>query len=241
MRPFPLTSFWMDSSPCVHLAQISLSPYLKSMDIYQCSSDSNPLDFPKAMGVIGMPPPCAGSPDVKLMSYVPNFALIDWGYPSNFFPPVPERGVKKLSQVDYPTETSTFYDGAHTLPDAYFQIMDIPVQARHHGLVNASFVDGHAKAVRAQPFTDATGKQIGGHAPDGHSILYWTVTSPGPYQGKHELLFALVGWHLFGASSASSRPDLPVHPGMYNLRQELQKGMAAKQNANSSNEKRSAP
>jgi prepilin-type N-terminal cleavage/methylation domain-containing protein len=187
---FPINIFLdanPDSSPCVHLAQISLSPYLKSMDIYQCSSDSNPLDFPKAMGVIGMPPPCAGSPDVKLMSYVPNFALIDWGYPSNFFPPVPERGVKKLSQVDYPTETSTFYDGAHTLPDAYFQIMDIPVQARHHGLVNASFVDGHAKAVRAQPFTDATGKQIGGHAPDGHAILYWTVTSPGPYQGKHEL------------------------------------------------------
>jgi hypothetical protein len=66
----------------------------------------------------------------------------------------------------------------------------------------------------------------------------WIVAS---VLGAVLLLFALVGWHLFGASSASSRPDLPVHPGMYNLRQELQKGMAAKQNANSSNEKRSAP
>ncbi len=187
---FPINIFLganPDSSPCVHLSQVSIAPYLKSMDVYQCASDSQPLDFPKAMSVIGMPPPCQASPALKLMSYVPNFALIDWGYPSNFFPPMPTRAVKTLAQVEYPTETSTFYDGAHTLPDAYFQIMDIPVQARHHGLVNASFVDGHAKALRAAPFTDAAGKQIGGYAPDGHSILYWTITATGPYQGKHEL------------------------------------------------------
>ena len=173
--------------PCVHLSQVAISPYLKNMQVYECPSDPNPLDFPKAMAVIGMPPPCAASPALRLMSYVPNFSLIDWGYPSNFFPPDPNRAVKKLAQVDYPSETSAFYDGAHTLPDAYFNIMDIPVQPRHHGLANVCFVDGHAKTVRAAPFTDGTGQQIGGYAPDGHAILYWTVTDSGPYQGKHEL------------------------------------------------------
>ena len=173
--------------PCVYLSQVALTPYLRSAQVYECPSDPNPLDFPKAMQVIGMPPPCAASPPVRLMSYVPNFSLIDWGNPSNFFPPVPERAVKRLSQVDFPSETSAFYDGAHTLPDAYFDIMDAPIQARHRGLTNVCFVDGHAKTVRAAPFTDAAGKQIGGYAPDGHAIVYWTVTDPGPYQGKHEL------------------------------------------------------
>lgn len=46
--------------------------------------------------------------------------------------------------------------------------------------------------------------------------------------GAALLLVALIGWHTFQAVSGPSRPDLPVHAGMYNLRQEIQKGAAAK-------------
>ena len=35
--------------------------------------------------------------------------------------------------------------------------------------------------------TDASGKQMGGYAPDGTPVLYWVVTTPGPYQDKMEL------------------------------------------------------
>ena len=186
---FPMNIYLGGSGPgtCVYLSQIAISPYIKNMQVYQCPSDPNPLDFPTAMSTIGMPPPCAASPAISKVSYVPNFALIDWGNPSNFFPPNPNRAVKTLAQIDFPTDTSAFYDGAHTLPDAYFNIMDVPVQARHRGLANVTFVDGHAKTVRAAPWTDATGKQLGGYDPTGHAISYWTVTDAGPYQGKHEL------------------------------------------------------
>jgi prepilin-type processing-associated H-X9-DG protein len=157
------------------------------MDIYRCPSDPKPFDFPLAMSTIGMPPPCATSPAVGKMSYVPNFSLIDWGNPSNFFPPTPERAVKTMAQVEFPAETSAFYDGTHTLPDAYFDIMDIPIQPRHSGTLNVTWADGHAKLVKARPFTDGGTDQKGGHAPDGTAILYWQVSDQGPYQDKLEL------------------------------------------------------
>jgi prepilin-type N-terminal cleavage/methylation domain-containing protein/prepilin-type processing-associated H-X9-DG protein len=177
-----------DTSPCVHISQVAISAYIKNRDIYRCPSDPAPFDFPVGMATIGMPPVCNASPNLTKMSYVPNFALIDWGNPSNFFPPTPERAVKSMAQVEFPAETSAFYDGAHTLPDAYFDIMDIPIQARHSGrMVNVAWADGHAKVIKARPFTDGGTAQKGGNAPDGHGILYWQVTDPGPYFNKLEL------------------------------------------------------
>ena len=46
--------------------------------------------------------------------------------------------------------------------------------------------------------------------------------------GAALLLVVLIGWHVYSASSGPTRPDLPDHPGMNNLRQELQRGMAAR-------------
>ena len=173
--------------PCVYVAQVAICPYVKNNGIYKCPSDPSPFDFPKAMTIIGMPPACSASPALASYSYVPNFSLIDWGYPSNIFPPIAERGVKTMAQVEFPAETSAFYDGSHTLPDAFFDIMDIPIQARHQATVNATFADGHSKLVHAKPFTNGGTSQVGGHAPDGKAILYWQVTDKGPYEGKLEL------------------------------------------------------
>lgn len=176
-----------DHSPCVFLSQIAVAPYIKNMDLYRCPSDPAPFDFPVGMAAIGMPPVCTASPALTKMSYVPNFALIDWGNPSNFFPPVPGRAVKSMASVEYPAETAAYYDGSHTLPDKYFSIMDIPIQARHSTFVNVAWADGHAKVIKATPFTDGGTAQVGGNAPDGKAISYWQVASPGPYKDKLEL------------------------------------------------------
>lgn len=175
------------NAPCIFLSQVVVAPYIKNIDLYRCPSDPSPFDFPAAMNNIGMPQPCPANPNIGKLSYVPNFALIDWGNPSNFFPPNPARGVKTMAQLEFPAETSAYYDGAHTLPDAYFDIMDIPIQARHSGNVNVTWADGHAKLVHAKPFTDGGTTQVGGHSPDGKAISYWEVTDNGPYKGKLEL------------------------------------------------------
>ena len=70
------------------------------------------------------------------------------------------------------------------------------------------------------------------------ALPLWIIVS---VIGAVLLLFALVGWHLWGGTSATSRPDLPVHPGMYNLRQELQKMPAAKPAGAAADGSKSAP
>ena len=42
------------------------------------------------------------------------------------------------------------------------------------------------------------------------------------------VLIGLLGWRITNAALGPSRPDLPVHAGMYDLRAELQKGAAPK-------------
>jgi prepilin-type processing-associated H-X9-DG protein len=144
------------------------------------------MDFPPMMATIGMPSPCTSSPLLKYISYMPNFALLDWGNPSNIFGPN-NRPVKALSMVEYPVETSMWSDSSGTLPDAYFGMMDEPIQPRHHNTLNSTFVDGHAKNIKAKPWLDESNNHIGGYQPDGTAIKYYLVTDAGPYQHKPEL------------------------------------------------------
>jgi prepilin-type processing-associated H-X9-DG protein len=157
------------------------------MGIYRCPSDPNPFDFPRAMQVISMPPPLTVSPPLVHVSYFPNYALVDWGDPNNVFGSGHGRTVKTLAEIEFPAETAGFYDANATLPDMMFDIMDEPIQARHQNGLNACYADGHAKFLRARPCTDASGMQMGGHAPDGTAIRYWRVSDPGPYHDRTEL------------------------------------------------------
>ena len=125
------------------------------------------------------------SPAVVKMSYVPNFALIDWGNPSNFFPPNPERVVKTLAAVEYPAETAAFYDGTHSLPDKYLDIMDIPIQVRHTGTVNVAWARWSREKYQGHvPSPMAAQHRWVVNAPDGKAFSYWQVTSDGPYKDK---------------------------------------------------------
>jgi prepilin-type N-terminal cleavage/methylation domain-containing protein len=184
---FPMNLYFGDlPSPCVFTAWTAILPYIKSSQVYTCPSNPIAMNFPPMMATIGMPTPCTSSPSLLFISYMPNFTLFDWGNPNNVFGPN-NRPVKTLAEIDFPVDTSMWSDSAATLPDAYFGLMDEPVQARHHTTLNTTFVDGHAKNIKAKPWLDASGNQIGGHQPDGKAINYYLITTGGPYQNRPEL------------------------------------------------------
>jgi prepilin-type N-terminal cleavage/methylation domain-containing protein/prepilin-type processing-associated H-X9-DG protein len=177
------------SSPCVMTFYQEVAPYQKNAQINVCPSDSKALNFPKGMSVIGLPPPCPTSPPLVLVSYQPNYAVIDDGDPNPIFAGETTRPVKALAEIEYPVETSLYADAAVTLPggSAKFGLFNSPVQARHQNLVNSGFVDGHAKVVHTKPNLDSSGNQRGGAQLDGQAILDWIVTDAGPYQNRDEL------------------------------------------------------
>jgi hypothetical protein len=65
------------------------------------------------------------------------------------------------------------YDGSLVQPGGPFILFDTPIQARHFGLVNANYVDGHARPVRARPLTDAQGNQLSGRTLDNRHTMCW--------------------------------------------------------------------
>ncbi len=186
---FPMNLYMGDNggAPCVLPSYVALMPYEKNANIYQCPSAPRAIDFPKVLSVISMPPECSSAPDLKYVSYFPNYSLINWGDPSNLFGPGNGRPVRTMAEVEFVAETAVYYDATGTLPDAYFGMMDEPIQPRHNLMLEAAYADGHAKVLKAKDKVDATGKHLGGYSPDGQAILYYTVTSEGPYQGKDEL------------------------------------------------------
>ena len=176
--------------PCMVTFYQEVAPYQKNSQILLCPSDSRPLNFPKGMSVIGLPPPCASAPPLVLVSFQPNYAVIDDGDPNPLFGGGNYgRAVKTLAEIEFPVDTSLYSDAAVTLPggSAGYGLFNSPVQARHQNLVNAGFVDGHAKVVHTKRNLDAAGRQRGGNQLDGQAILDWIVTDAGPYQERHEL------------------------------------------------------
>lgn len=201
---FPINLYMgFEPGPCVYTAWTAIQPYSKNTQLFTCPSNPTAMDFPPMMATIGMPPPCTVGPPLKYISYMPNFGLMDWGDPSNIFGAGHGRSVKNIAQIEFPVETSMWSDSSGTLPDAYFGLMDEPVQARHQNTLNSCFADGHSKNMKAKPWLDASGNQISGHQPDGKAIWYYRLTDAGPYQDKPELRgipckLANGNWGLFG-------------------------------------------
>jgi prepilin-type N-terminal cleavage/methylation domain-containing protein/prepilin-type processing-associated H-X9-DG protein len=188
---FPINIYLQfgNGSPCVFTFYQEIAPYQKNTQVMRCPSDPNPLDFPTGMSTIGLPPPCTTSPPLVKVSYQPNYAVIDDGDPNPLFAGETGRPVKTLAAIDYPVDTSLYADATVTLPggSAGFGLFSSPIQTRHMAQVNSGFVDGHAKTVHTKPFTNASGKQLGGNQLDGQAILAWIVTDGGPYQNRGEL------------------------------------------------------
>lgn len=170
------------SGPCVFSFYQSLYPYQKNGDIMLCPSDGARVSPALAFQLAGLPPICP--PVLSEFSYTHNYGLIDFGIDNNLFPNT-GRAVKSLARVEFPVETVMIYDGSLVLPGGPFIPFDTPIQARHFGLVNANYVDGHSKPVRARPLTDAQGNQLLGRTLDNrHTVRAWTVADGGPYTGR---------------------------------------------------------
>ena len=177
------------ASPCVVGFVFEIQPYQKNSQINVCPDDGKPLNFVNAMAIVSLPPPCPASPPLVLVSYQPNYAVIDDGDPNSLFPCETGHNVKTLAQIGYPVDTALSSDAVVTLPGgtAGFGLFYSPVQGRHQGNVNCVFVDGHAKVVHCKPAVNSSGVQYGGYELDGQSILEWLVTDAGPYQNSSQL------------------------------------------------------
>ena len=188
---FPINLYMGNSgpNPCMMTFYQQIQPYQKNAQIMLCPSDSAPLDFPTAMSVIGLPPPCVSTPPLTKVSYQPNYAVIDDGDPNAIFPGETTRPVKKLAEIEFPVDTSLYSDATVTLPggSAGYGLFNSPIQARHQSQTNAGFVDGHAKTVHAKPNLAPDGTQRGGNQLDGKPIRDWIVTDGGPYQNRDQL------------------------------------------------------
>ncbi len=189
-------------APCVYSFYQELLPYQKNGDIMRCPSAPRALAIGQGFANAGFPPIC--SPALTYISYDFNFALIDYGDPSSLFGPT-GRPVKTLAQVEYPADTGLIYEGTVVFPggSAGYQAFDTPVAARHSGLLNASFADGHARAVHVVPRTGAGGAQAGGTAIDGQPAPAFTLTDDGPYHGQYQIL-GLAHRHADGSWYASN-------------------------------------
>lgn len=192
---YPIT-FYMTSgsggNPCIMTSFQTMEPYQKNAQIVLCPSDTNQLDYAKGTALMGFPPLCPSSPDVKLMSYQPNMRLIDVGDPNILVNPqsgVTGRPVRHMAEVEYPAETAAFADSTLALQGgtADYITYQLPVQARHSTFVSADWADGHVKSVKTRPDTNASGTQLGGLQLDSKPILSYRVANSGPYEGQREL------------------------------------------------------
>src|ERR1700722_11944328 len=102
---FPINIYLGNGNTCVMTFYQEIQPYQKNSQIQVCPSDPSPLNFPKAMATISLPPPCLTSPPLVTASYQPNYALIDDGDPNVLFGTETGRTVHSMAQIGFPTDT----------------------------------------------------------------------------------------------------------------------------------------
>ncbi|MDR3710808.1 MAG: prepilin-type N-terminal cleavage/methylation domain-containing protein [Capsulimonadaceae bacterium] len=185
---YPLTFYFGDASyDCIMTEFQTLQPYQHSAQLLICPSDSAPLNYSAGMATmmhgIGV---CSSNPSAGIMSYQPNMSLIASGSPnplvsSMYGTPMPSIS---YSQIQYPANTSAFYDSSLYVSYSPVPAFNAPVQARHDGSVNVVWADGHAGIVHASPAAAAPVTQS---ALDGTTIPLWTVISTGPYANRQDL------------------------------------------------------
>jgi len=183
---FPIALYFTAdaSGPCTMTSYHEVVPYQKNAQMQICPSDSSQLDVAAALNNLHAPPACATSAPLAKVSYQPNYAVIPFANP----PGSPNIQVVTLAQINFPAQTSEFSDATVSAGGSY-PLLSAPIQGRHMGNVNAVFVEGHAKVVKAKPDTGTGTVQLTFIALDGKPGKGYVVTDAGYYQG----LFALYG------------------------------------------------
>lgn len=176
----------IDGSACIEYLYTEIVPYNKSSGIMICPSDPSPFDAVITSEHYGWPGVCKTSPSTVLTSYQPNYAVVDHGYPNVLYAPSltgPNHAAKKLSQIEFPADTSILSDCHVTRSggSANYHITDAPVDSRHNRLSNVLYTDGHVGSFKVRPTLSASNEQLGGTSLDGKPVLDYTIVSPGPY------------------------------------------------------------
>ena len=160
---FPMSAYYNSGSFCVATFYWAVAPYVKNNQITQCPSEKDAMNVQLLTGA-----PCANTP--PLNSYVVNPAL----YGNGFLPTV---ATQSLASVNRSSETVMLYDGNTSVTQQQI------VQARHQNMFDASFVDGHAKAIQATLTTTTTNQYT--VAGPGKSLKTYKVgTNGGFYAGQ---------------------------------------------------------
>ncbi len=165
-----------------YLAFHLLEPYVKNAQVYVCPSDLNSqtmTDFATFGGAMGLPP--IGATSIGAFTYNMNFAVHeDTGLPPDFDP------VRSMAEIPRPADTVTMYDGILAMRAGSANLYD-PVGARHNGVANACYCDGHAKNVTCRmgrnPYYISLRAVVSGGGPN---LPEWLVAG-GPYEGRAEL------------------------------------------------------
>jgi prepilin-type N-terminal cleavage/methylation domain-containing protein/prepilin-type processing-associated H-X9-DG protein len=188
---FPLSIYLAteNNKACTFTFYNALIPYQKSADVMKCPSNPQALDLPKAWVAHGLPAVClSGGSPIRFLSYVYNFSIFEEGKPNALFGGGGDAPTT-MAEIEFPVETAMVYDGALlTQTSGGCNLFDSPIDARHPGVTNANFVDGHAKVVHARPVaTDGSEGPATCKTMDGQMTKMYRVTDAGPYQGRDEL------------------------------------------------------
>ncbi|GIV07618.1 MAG: hypothetical protein KatS3mg017_0820 [Fimbriimonadales bacterium] len=141
----------------------AVDPYIKNLDITKCPSEPNALYLNAGFRAVINMPTC-NLPET--ISYMYNYDLLPPGRtPIDQNPPAVARGTVSIAEVEFPAETTINFDGDLALggsgsvlrrkPDSSNIFLIVPVRARHNEFVQANYVDGHAKAVKARKLGQA--------------------------------------------------------------------------------------
>jgi prepilin-type N-terminal cleavage/methylation domain-containing protein/prepilin-type processing-associated H-X9-DG protein len=188
---FPLSIYlhMENSALCSFTFYNAIVPYQKNADVMKCPSNPQALDMLQAWQSHGLPAPCAagGSP-LRYLSYVYNFSIFEEGTGNALFG-AGASPATTLAEIEFPVETAMVYDGALlTQGGGGCNLFDSPIDARHSTMLNANWVDGHAKVVKARlARTDGTEGSLTCGTMDGKQQKMYRVADVGPYQNRDEL------------------------------------------------------
>jgi prepilin-type N-terminal cleavage/methylation domain-containing protein/prepilin-type processing-associated H-X9-DG protein len=143
---FPMSAYM--AGTCVATFYWEVDPYVKNKQISQCPSDPQAVSLAATTGA-----PCANTPPYT--GYTLNAALFASG-----FAPAPYNQPLSLAAIPRSAETVMLYDG-----DILAPAQSQAVQARHNENFDASFVDGHVKAIKARETGSGTQFSVSGPGP----------------------------------------------------------------------------
>jgi prepilin-type N-terminal cleavage/methylation domain-containing protein/prepilin-type processing-associated H-X9-DG protein len=184
---FPSFSYlgFLPTGPCTYQGFYqAVLPYQKNTEIWRCPTDPKAYDIPAGNAALGLPPSCPDGAPGRYLSYTCNDIVFRSGNPNMLFAMAgfPVRGVCHSAEIQYPAETSVFYDGTFAIPGGNCPFGEtLPATPRHQGRSVVVWADGHVKSVGTRATT------LSCPTIDGKTHPRHVVSDTGPYQGKGAL------------------------------------------------------